>query len=112
MAQQMDDLDRALSHDDMLVPSSGFAARVMDAVQDAQAEPPLLAFPWRPFAIGLVACVVWAASLIAMMNRLDRGLLREVAASFADAEPLPTYAIAIALATLIVLGVQRTLLRR
>jgi len=112
MAQEMNDLDRALSDDDPLVPSSGFAARVMDAVQDAQGEPPPLAFPWRPFAIGLVACLVWAASLISITNRLDRGLLREVAAPFADAGPLPMYAAAVALATLIVVGVQRRMLKR
>jgi hypothetical protein len=112
MAQETNDLDRALGDDDTLVPSSGFAARVMDAVQDAQGEPPPLAFPWRPFAIGLVACLVWAASLISLTNRLDRGLLREVAAAFADAGPLSLYAAAGTVATLIVLGVQRTVLRR
>jgi hypothetical protein len=112
MHPEMDDLDRALIDDDTIVPSSGFAARVIDAVHDAEAEPPPLAFPWRPFAIGVVACLVWAASVISMVNRLDHGLLAEIAAGFADAGALPLYASAAALATLLALGVQRTLLRR
>ena len=112
MSHEMDDLDRALADDDTLVPSSGFSARVMDSVQDADAEPPPLAFPWRPFAIGLVACVVWAASVISVMNRMDRDLLREVSGLFAGAGPLPLYAAAAMVATLIALGVQRTVLRR
>lgn len=33
MPREMDDLDRALADDDPIVPSSGFAARVMQAVQ-------------------------------------------------------------------------------
>ena len=112
MPREMDDLDRALTDDDTIVPSSGFAARVMDAVQDAESEPPPIAFPWRPFAIGVVACLVWAASVIAVVNGRDQGLLGEIAAGFADVGPLPLYTTAAALATLLALGVQRTLLRR
>ena len=47
-----------------------------------------------------------------MVNRRDQGLLGEIAAGFADAGPLPLYATVAALATLLALGVQRTLLRR
>ena len=112
MSHEMDDLDRALTDDDPLVPSSGFAARVMDSVQDAETEPPPLAFPWRRFAIGLVACVVWAASVISMMNRMDAGLLREVAGLFVDAGPMLLYAAAATAVTLIALGVQRAVLER
>ena len=109
MRHDMDDLDRALTEDDALVPSSGFAARVMEAVQDDAAEPPPLAFPWRPFAIGVVACLVWAASTIQLMKRVD---VQGVTAQFVDAGPLPLYGAAIALAATIVLGLRQTLLRR
>jgi hypothetical protein len=59
----MDDLDRILSADDSIVPSSGFAARVMAAVHTEAAAPPPIPLPWRRLAVGPVligvAGVVW-----------------------------------------------------
>jgi hypothetical protein len=59
----MDDLDRILSEDDSIVPSSGFAARVMETVQVEAAAPPPLPLPWRRLLVGpalaVVGCVVW-----------------------------------------------------
>lgn len=75
------ELDRVLLSDEALVPSSGFAAAVMERVQEAAAEPPL-AFPWLRAAIGAAACIVWAASGAALVATLDPSTLREVAASF------------------------------
>ena len=109
---EMDDLDRVLADDDMLVPSSGFAARVMDALRDDPAEAAPLAFPWRPFLIGVVACVIWAASAIQLMTRIDRTVLRELAAQVVEVGTLPLYMAAVVIATLIVLGFRRTLARR
>ena len=43
---ERDDLDRLLSQDEALVPSSGFAAGVMLAVAREASEPRALAFPW------------------------------------------------------------------
>jgi len=74
----MDDLDRMLSGDDAVTPSSGFAARVMEAVQQAADEPPPLRFPWWRFAVGVLACIVWAAAAISLVARLDVSLLVEV----------------------------------
>jgi hypothetical protein len=111
MQPEMDDLDRALTDDDTLVPSSGFAARVMDGVHDLS-DPAPIAFPWRPFAIGVVACLVWAASAIQLLTRLDRTFVRDIAGRFVEADRVPPYAAAAVLATLIVLAVQRTLIRR
>lgn len=112
MQPEMDDLDRALTDDDTLVPSSGFAARVMDGVRDDLSDPAPIAFPWRPFAIGVVACLVWAASAIQLLTRLDRTFVRDVAGQFVEADGVPPYAAAAVLATLIVLALQRTLIRR
>ena len=112
MPRDLDDLARALTGDDTIVPSSGFAARVMDAVHDADADAPPFPFPWRPFAIGFVACLVWAASAISMVNQLDRGLFAEVAGAMRDAGSPALYATTAALAMLLLLGVQKTLLRR
>ena len=61
-----DELDRMLSRQDEIVPSSGFVVSVMDAVrrEAAVSEPtplPPIAFPWMralPIMIALVAAVV------------------------------------------------------
>jgi len=57
-----DPLDRILSEDDSLEPSSGFGASVMDAVRRQAAEPQPIPFPWLRFAIGLAACIVLGAA--------------------------------------------------
>ena len=42
-----DELDRILSKADEIMPSSGFTANVMDAVQREFSAPPPIPFPWR-----------------------------------------------------------------
>jgi hypothetical protein len=59
-----DDLDRILSRDDEIVPSSGFVPAVMDAVRREAATPPAIPFPWRRALPGLGA---WAVTLAAMV---------------------------------------------
>ncbi len=44
-----DDLDRILAAEEPLVPSSGFAAAVMEQVHEVASTPPPLPFPWRRF---------------------------------------------------------------
>jgi hypothetical protein len=61
---ERDDLDRFLS-DDEIVPSSGFVARVMDAVRVEAAAPPAIPFPWLRALPGIVAVVIALASMIA-----------------------------------------------
>ena len=61
-----EELDRVLSEEADLVPSSGFVARVMESVT-AEATAPPLAFPWKrawPLAAGFAALLVWLASLL------------------------------------------------
>lgn len=48
-----DDLDRILASEESLIPSSGFAASVMEQVHAAATAPPPLPFPWRRFLLGL-----------------------------------------------------------
>ena len=112
MRPDIDDFDRTFADDDTLVPSSGFTARVMDAVRDESAEPPALAFPWRPFVVGVLACVVWAASAIQVLTRVDRDLVRDIAVPFAEAGKWPLYLAAAVLGALIVVAVKRTTVRR
>jgi len=42
-----DDIDRILFQQDEIVPSSGFAASVMDAVRREASAPPPIPFPWK-----------------------------------------------------------------
>jgi len=61
-----DDLDRILSAEDRIVPSSGFAASVMDAVRREAATPPPIPFPWKQALPGLVVGIVALAGLLVL----------------------------------------------
>ncbi|MGO9640502.1 MAG: hypothetical protein ACLP1Y_04240 [Candidatus Acidiferrales bacterium] len=58
-----DALDRILSAEDQIVPSSGFAASVMDAVRREAATPPPIPFPWKRALPGFVVGIVAIAGL-------------------------------------------------
>jgi hypothetical protein len=80
----MDELDRLLSSDETLVPSSGFQARVMEAVQDAAVAPPPPSFPWGRFAVGVVACAAWAGASVGLARRIEPTVLADLAAIAPD----------------------------
>jgi hypothetical protein len=50
-----DDLDRILSTELEIIPSSGFVTSVMDAVRHDAAAPPPIPFPWKRALPGLCA---------------------------------------------------------
>jgi hypothetical protein len=52
-----DDLDRILSDQEEILPSSGFATSVMDAVRREALAPPI-AFPWKRALPGLAVLVL------------------------------------------------------
>ncbi|SPF35072.1 hypothetical protein SBA4_1610015 [Candidatus Sulfopaludibacter sp. SbA4] len=54
---QDDDLDRVLSREEDIVPSSGFAGNVMDAVRSQASAPPPIPFPWGRAIPGLAAAL-------------------------------------------------------
>jgi hypothetical protein len=56
-------LDRALLIEDALLPSSGFAASVMDAIQQEALVPAPIPFPWKIALPGILAAL---AVLIAL----------------------------------------------
>jgi hypothetical protein len=58
-----EDLDRLLSNQEDIVPSSGFVANVMDAVERAASTPPPIPFPWKYALPGLTACLIALAAL-------------------------------------------------
>jgi hypothetical protein len=68
----MDDLDRVLSSEDSLAPSSGFASSVMDAVHERAAAPNASPpFPWGRCLLGVGACVAWAFATVSLANGVD-----------------------------------------
>jgi hypothetical protein len=100
----LEDLDRILVSEDPLAPSSGFAARVMEAVEESATIPLPLPFPWGPFALGVAACVLGVASGVWLLSALDLSPLRAV---LADAWPEVGYAALVVLGTLAMLHAPR-----
>jgi hypothetical protein len=63
-----DEIDRILSREDEILPSSGFAVSVIDAVRREAAAPPPIPFPWMWALPGLVvASFVLALVLVAVV---------------------------------------------
>ena len=52
-----DNIDRALAHEEPIVPSSGFAVAVMTRVMEASAAPPPIPFPWVRALPGIALAV-------------------------------------------------------
>jgi hypothetical protein len=58
---QPDKLDRILAQEDVLLPSSGFTASVMDAIREEAAAPAPIPFPWKlalPGIAGFIAALI------------------------------------------------------
>ncbi len=71
-------LDRILSQEGALLPSSGFSASVMDAIQQQVAQPAPIPFPWKQAIPGLAALL--AGIVIA---------IRFATAALRNTSPLP-----------------------
>jgi hypothetical protein len=66
---RQDEVDRALanlSNDDIILPSSGFAASVMDALRREALAPPALPFPWKRAWPCFAACIFGVITLLLM----------------------------------------------
>jgi hypothetical protein len=50
-----DAIDRILSREEEILPSSGFAVSVMDVVRSEAAAPPPIPFPWKRALPGIIA---------------------------------------------------------
>lgn len=105
-----DDIDRILSSEDVLEPSSGFAGNVMEAVRREAAAPATPAFPWVRFAIGLAASGGMAAAGGVLLLRAGP-MLAAALAPLAAVAPELTYAAAALLAGLAFLSLQRLVSR-
>lgn len=103
-----DKLDRILSIEEELVPSSGFAASVMDRVREEAAAPQPIPFPWKRVlpgitlaAAGLVWCAVKLAQMgIAEMNTLSSARVHLDAAMVGSVESAGWVAAALGLSLL------------
>jgi hypothetical protein len=91
-----EDIDQILSSDDTLEPTSGFVSNVMHRVRNAADEPAPQTFPWLRFALGLVCCLVVAASGAMLGLRLEQSLIGLCAGitSLSRIEPELAYAFA------------------
>jgi hypothetical protein len=69
-----DELDRILSSkDDNILPSSGLAGSVMEAIRSEAITPPPIPFPWKRALPGLAAAAV---ALVGLLTLLLDQLLR------------------------------------
>ena len=72
-----DDIDRILSKEQEIIPSSGFVGSVMDAIQREATAPPI-PFPWKRALPGLTAAglaLVWV--LVAGISLFIRGTVTQ-----------------------------------
>ena len=68
-----EEMNRLLSRDDEILPSSGFAASVMQAVRREAAAPPPIPFPWKRALPGVVvAGLVLARILVVGISDISR----------------------------------------
>lgn len=81
-----EEIDHMLSHEDEILPSSGFAASVMDVVRREAAAPPPIPFPWKRalpgLAVGgLVLVFALVAGVAAMVQLAMTSTIHQVSAS-------------------------------
>src|SRR5450755_2342944 len=84
-----DEIDRILSREDEILPSSGFTVSVMDAVRREAAVPMPIAFPWKRALPGLIIgsvalAVVLVQGVVAMVQ------LAKTSAAARFSMPLPS----------------------
>jgi hypothetical protein len=90
---ERDDLDGFLSGDE-IVPSSGFVARVMDAVRVEASAPPAIPFPWLRALPGIVAAAVTIVAIIVSFVSLERTAIETAATPLPTAFGLPAATVA------------------
>lgn len=89
------EIDRILSAQEEVLPSSGFAASVMDAVHREALAPPPIPFPWKRALPGIVVATLALALVgvvgIAAILQFSRGGLSLSAATVSPSLPWPTW---------------------
>jgi hypothetical protein len=100
----MDPVDRVLSAEDRLVPSSGFHSRVMAAVMTDEMRRSTTPFPWVRLALGVTTSLAWAAAGAWAAEQIDWSAFAPVATALA-LEPAVGYAAAAVAASLMIMAV-------
>jgi hypothetical protein len=98
-----DEIDRILSREDEILPSSGFAVSVMEVVRREAAVPPPIPFPWKRALPGLVV----AALALALVLVAEVGALVQLAR--ASATPQFSMSLPSVLPPILGLGLQRNM---
>ena len=62
-----DELDRILSGEEEIIPSSGFAASVMEAVRREASTPPPIPFPWSRALPGIIVAGLTLLTVLAQV---------------------------------------------
>lgn len=86
-----DDIDRILSRDDEILPSSGFAGSVMDAVRREAAAPPPIPFPWKRalpvLVLGSLMLVMILVGGVVAMVRLGKPMTPQLPVAMPSVMP-------------------------
>jgi hypothetical protein len=87
-----DEIHRILSGEDEILPSSGFAVSVMDAVRREAAIPPPIPFPWKRALPGLVVALsalalVLVAGVVAFVRLLRASAAPQFSATLPSIMP-------------------------
>ena len=90
-----EEIDRALRGQDAIVPSSGFAGAVMEAVRREAAAPAPIPFPWKRAIPGMAA---WAVAVAAAVMGLMRATPTVGTTIWRAVEGLPVWAMTAVLA--------------
>jgi hypothetical protein len=104
-----DDLDRILSSDDVLKPSSGFSGNVMAAVRAAAVETNS-PFPWLRFTAGIAGCGGAAAAFSVLVLHFDAAIAHAFG-PMQEVAPELGYAALCLIATLAFAAIPRALSR-
>jgi predicted benzoate:H+ symporter BenE len=88
IGQDEKEIDRILAGEEEILPSSGFAVYVMDAVRREAAAPPPIAFPWKRALPGLVVgAFAVALVLVAVVVAIARAIGASATAQFSVSFP-------------------------
>jgi hypothetical protein len=83
-----DEMNRILSREEEILPSSGFAVSVMDAVRREAAAPPPIPFPWKRALPGLVVGgFVLVMVFVTVVVAIVQGIRASMTAQFSMSLP-------------------------
>jgi hypothetical protein len=82
------EIDRILSREDEILPSSGFTVSVMEAVRREAAAPPPIPFPWKGVLPGLLAgggaLALVLVTVVKAISRVDGTMASTMASTTAS----------------------------